>query len=457
MVGILKMGMTGLSTGGTMINDILRPFQKQGVEFLAVGNRLLGDEAGVGKTPQLLALTQNETPILVLTMASLKYQFQDEIKKFLPNATSVVIGGTPKERVKQWQGEYQYYIANYELLLRDVALMKEKHWRYILADECTRLSNHTNKQYKALKQLTADFKIPATGTAISNSPLDAYGIFEWIRPGIFGNFFRFSNRYIIKDIWGSAKDFKNMDELANIIAPYYIRRTKEQVLTELPDKVQITVPVELSERERKLYNDLRAELLFDIESADISKIKNITQIQNGVVKMMRLRQMTNSLEIIGDSVESSKLDTLKDLIKTFEPHQKMIIFSEFAEMCKIIHRELVGSEMIIGEVGIEDRRAIVEKFNTDPTTNILVMSSAGAYGLNLQAADKLIHFDLPWSVGKFAQRSARAHRMGQKETVFEYSLIANKTVDQHVLKKLTLKQNLAEMLMPVSELKEMLQ
>ncbi len=440
-----------------MINDILRPFQKAGVEFLSGGSRLLADEAGVGKTPQMLALTQNARPVLVLTMASLKYQFQDEVKKFLPESTSVVISGKPKDRAEQWAGDYQYYIANYELLLRDLPHMKTRNWEYILADECTRLSNHTNKQYKALKQLQAKFKIPATGTAISNSPLDAYGIFEWIKPGIFGNFFRFSNRYVIKDIWGGTRAFKNMDELASIIAPHYIRRTKEQVLPELPDKVQVTVPVELSERERKLYNDLRAELLFDIESADISKIKNITQIQNGVVKMMRLRQMTNSLEIIGESVESSKLDTLKDLIKTFEPHQKMIIFSEFAEMCKILHRELPHSLMIIGEVGIEDRRAIVEKFNNDPATNILVMSSAGAYGLNLQAADKLIHFDLPWSVGKYAQRSARAHRMGQKETVFEYSLIATHTVDQHVLKKLTLKQDLSEMLMPVSDIKEMLQ
>ncbi len=435
----------------------LRPFQQQGVEFLSTGNRLLGDEAGVGKTPQMIMLTSRSSPVLILTMASLKYQMQDEIKKWLPESTSIVIGGKPTARRAQWARGVQYYIANYELLLRDLPQMLEREWDWIVADECTRLSNHTNKQYKALLKLTTKNKLPATGTAISNSPLDCYGIFEWIQPKIFGgNFFRFSKRYIIKDIWGGTKGFKNMDELAQVIKPYYIRRTKEQVLTELPEKVQIEIPVELSETERKLYDKLRAELLFDLDQADVSKIKNLTQIQNGVVKMMRLRQMTNSLELIGDNDESSKLTALKDLLDTFEPTRKVIVFSEFAEMCKIMKREIAHSEMIIGEVDVEQRREIVEKFNTDPNTRVLIMSSAGAYGLNLQAADVLIHMDLPWSVGKYAQRSARAHRMGQKETVFEYSLIASRTVDQHILRKLTLKQDLSEMLMPVSEIREML-
>src|SRR6185503_516395 len=124
---------------------------------------------------------------------------------------------------------------------------------------------------------------------------------------------------------------------------------------------------------------------------------------------------------------------------TFYPMSKIIIFSEFAQMCKIIHRELPNSLMIIGETPTEQRNTIVNQFNTSPDHNILVMSSAGAYGLNLQAADTVIHFDLPWSVSKYEQRAARSHRQGQKNTVFEYSLIANKTVDGYVKKKLNSK------------------
>lgn len=138
---------------------------------------------------------------------------------------------------------------------------------------------------------------------------------------------------------------------------------------------------------------------------------------------------------------------------------KIIIFSEFAQMCKIIQRELsqdYPTLMIIGATPTEERNEIVNQFNTSPTYNILVMSSAGAYGLNLQAADTVIHYDLPWSVAKYEQRAARSHRQGQKNTVFEYSLIANKTVDGYVKKKLNGKQLISDKLMPLSELKEML-
>lgn len=434
----------------------LRDFQKEGVLFLSQGNRLLADEAGVGKTAQMLMVTKDSPKVLILTMASLKYQFKNEVAKFIPNSTAIVINGTPKDRQTQWQSNVQYYIANYELLLRDLPYMQLHEWDWVVADECTRLSNHTNKQYKALLKLKVKNKLPATGTAISNSPLDCYGIFEWIKPGLFGNFFRFSNRYLIKDIFGGVRAFKNMEELAKLIEPYYIRRTKEQVLNELPDKVQMEVPVLLSDVEKSLYNKLRSELLFDIEQAEVNKITNLHQIQNGVVKMMRLRQVTNHLSLLGDRTESSKMAALHDLLKTFDKERKVIIFSEFAEMCKIMHKDINNSAMIIGEVSIDDRKEIVEKFNTNPETRVLIMSSAGAYGLNLQAADVLIHMDLPWSVGKYAQRSARAHRMGQKNTVYEYSMIAQDTVDKHILKKLTMKQELSEMLMPVSVIKEML-
>lgn len=441
---------------GTQLNNLLYDFQKDGVKFLRQGNRLLGDEAGCGKTPQLLALTQHARPVLVLTLSSLKYQFQDEIKKFLPGATSVVINGTPLKRAGQWRENVQYYIANYEMLLRDLPFMQMRQWEYIIADESTRLSNHNNKQYKALKQLKSRYCVAATGTAINNSPLDVYGIFEWLIPGLLGNFFKFSMRYIVKDINNIPRGFRHMEELAEKINPYYIRRTKQQVLPELPEKIQVKTPIEMSSKEKKLYNQIRAELLFDIEQADINKIKNISQIQNGGVKLMRLRQLVNSLELIGEQKESSKLLALKELVGTFEKHRKVIIFSEFAEMCKIINREFDNSLMIIGEVDTESRREVVRKFNTDPDRRILIMSAAGAFGLNLQAADTIVHFDLPWSISKYEQRAARSHRNGQKNTVYEYSLIVRNSVDEYIARKLSSKQDISEMLMPISELKEIL-
>lgn len=442
----------------------LLPFQQQGVDWLRGRNGLLGDQAGVGKTPQAIFLADEitaskaEAKILVITLASLKYQFQNELDKFLSKAESQVIDGSKAEREIQWRkallGNTKFVIMNYELLLRDLPFIQSRVWDLVIADECTRLSNHTNKQWKALRLVKSLQRIAMTGTAVSNSPLDVYGILEWLNPGCLGNYFAFMETYTVRQLLPNGHKFvvafKNLDKLQKLIAPYYIRRTKEQVLLELPDKVQTEVPFELGDKERSLYDDIKARLLLDLENADVSKITHLSQLENGLVNLTRLRQLACSPELIGENKKSSKLEVLKDLLTTLQD-RKVIIFSEFAEMCKIIHRE-VPSLMIIGEVGTAERAKIVEQFNTDPELKVLVMSAAGAFGLNLQAADVVIHYDLPWSVAKYEQRAARSHRRGQKNTVFEYSLIANNTVDEYVLKKLTLKQDISEGLMPVSEI-----
>jgi len=437
----------------------LLPFQAQGVAWLTGKNALLGDQAGVGKTPQAIFLTKDKPKVLVLTMASLKFQFQNELKKFLPQAQSVVINGTPLQRKAQWlNANVQYYIANYELLLKDLKFMHVYDWDYIVADECTRLSNHSNKQWKALQQLRSQHRLAMTGTAISNSPLDCYGIFEWLNPSSLGNYWAFVAKYCVqKQLPNGGRftvGFRNLEELSKRIEPFYIRRTKEQVLPELPEKREIELPFELNQNERRIYDTIKTRMLMALQDADVSKIEHLSQLENGIVNLMRLRQLVCSPQLLGEHTDSSKFQVLKDLLLTI-PDRKVIIFSEFAEMCKIINT-VIPSVMIIGEVKTENRARIVEQFNTDPNTRILVMSAAGAFGLNLQAADVVIHYDLPWSVAKYEQRASRSHRMGQKNTVFEYSLIAKGSVDEFVQKKLNKKQDLSEQLLPISELMELL-
>lgn len=315
------------AAGAKPINDLnvpempnLYPFQQQGVKFLLSGNGLLGDQPGLGKTVQAITACKisGVERILVLTFASLKYQFQAEVKKFWPHAATVVIDGNKEERAHQWNQPARFYVANYELLLRDLEVMAGKKWDVIICDECTRLSNHTNKQSRALKFLRGERKIAMTGTAISNSPLDIFGIIEWLRPGVLGNYFHFANRYVQKDQWGGPKFYKNLDELALRIQPFFLRRTKTQVLPDLPEKVKISIPFELSEKERKLYDQIKKELLFEIEALSINKIGSPVQLQNTIVKLMRLRQLANGMELIGEHTDSTKLQVLKDLLDTLE-------------------------------------------------------------------------------------------------------------------------------------------
>jgi len=450
----------------------LLPHQVEGVDFIAgTGSVLLGDEPGVGKTRQAIAVTQVHQKILWFTFAALKFQLERDILQVLPNAKIQVINGSAGLRRAQWKTDSQYYIVNYELLLReDLHAMQAIAWGYIVADECTRLSSATlinkvtNKhgqkerrltQVGAIRTIQATHKLAMTGTAVSNSPLDVYGIIDWLRPGSLGNFYQFCNRYVVKDMWGSPKYFQNLAELADRIKPFYIRRTKAQVFPDLPAITYTNVPFELTAPERKLYNQIRDELLLELEAADVSKVVNLSQLQTGIVKLMRLRQAACSLELLGDRVESSRVDTLRELLATM-PDRKVILFTEFAEFAKILHRELPGSRMIVGGMTASEKDAVVRGFDQSTGGAVLIGTKAISYGLNLQTSDCVVHVDLPWSVASVEQREGRAHRYGQAGKVQVITLLANKTVDSYVQKKLQLKQDLAEMLLPVSEVRKAL-
>ena len=238
-----------------------------------------------------------------------------------------------------------------------------------------------------------------------------------------------------------------MDELKNRLQRYMIRRTKEEVLPELPKKIITDVPFKLNDEEKKLYTKIKKELLFEIEKMDISKINNPATIQYTLVKMTRLRMLADSMELLGEKQISSKLDVLKELlIEAFNTKTKVIIFSQFATMCKILKRELkiYNPLMLIGETPSEKRREIVKVFNEDNEHKVLILSEAGQYGLNLQSkANIIINYDMPWSISKYEQRIGRAHRIGQEKTVFVYNLLAKGTVDEYVYKILISKTLLA--------------
>lgn len=433
------------------INSKLYGYQQNGVTRILCDKLLLvGDEPGLGKTIQVIEACRlmGLKKVLVITMSSLKWQFASELAKWHPDATCQVIDGDKFERTVQWGQDANFYVMNYELLLRDQEPFMHK-YDLIVCDESTRLSNHANKQWIAASKLKSERRVAMTGTAVSNSPIDLFGILNWLSPHCLGTWTNFCERYVIFDQYRVARDFMRLDELSKRIQPFYIRRTKDQVLKELPPKIYSTVPVVLSEPERKLYNQIRDRLLFEIEASDVSKVEYVSQLGNGLVAMTRLQQCCLSLELLGDRSSSSKLEALKELLLSLSGH-KVIIFCEYAAMCKIIHREIPGSKMLIGATPSEERVEIVKDFE------ILIMSSAGSWGLNLQSADVIVHYNLPWSVAKKEQREGRAHRIGQTKPVNIYSLIVEQSIEKYISKKLSLKQEVSEKLMPVSEIREML-
>lgn len=426
-------------------------FQRVGASFLDnIGSGLLGDEPGAGKTLQTIAVVEkNEAQkVLVFCPSVLKHQWEHEINKFVPDKKAIVIEGSKKERSTLWNKDAVYYIVNYELLLRDFEEMSRYEWDYILADECTKISSPQAKQSKTIKKLKAKHKIAMSGTPIANTAQNIWNILDFCNPGCLGSYWNFINRYCVKNYFGAIDSYQNLDELSQKIKRYMIRRLKKDILPELPDRIEIDIPFVLSKEEKDLQKKIKQEILFEINKLDISKIDNPMTLQHTIVKFGRLRQLADSLELLGENKTSTKLEVLKELLEEFKnTDHKIIIFSEFAEMCKILNRELqeYNPLMIIGETS--DRERIVNDFNNKKEHQILIMSSAGMYGLNLQVSDTIINYDLPFSLSKLEQRIGRAHRINQKNSVSVYSLIGKGTADMAIKRIIHTKKNLSDNLL----------
>jgi len=217
------------------------------------------------------------------------------------------------------------------------------------------------------------------------------------------------------------------------------------------------MPFVLSKPERKLHDKIRKELLLEIETRAISKVENPVTMTAGIVKMLRLRQLTNSMELLGESEKSTKTELLKELLPTLlEGDRKAIIFSEFAGMCDILERELGEYRplKITGEV--KNRDDILKAFHKDYKHRVLIMSSAGQFGLNITAASVVIHFDNAWSISRMTQRTGRAHRIGQDNTVLEYHLLGKGTADMYVKRTLEKKRDLSDFMLGSADLVEAL-
>ncbi len=425
------------------------PYQKVGASFLhKIGSGLLGDEMGLGKTIMALALAVKvkADPVLIFMPSAIKYQWAEEIKRFIPGVKVQVIDGSKDKRIEQWKADATFFISNYELLLRDFEEMDMRKWDMIIADEATRISNPQAKQSKKIKKLRANRKIAMTGTPISNRAHEVWNIIDFTNPGAFGSYYTFTERYCTKNPWGGVSGHINTDELREKLRRYMIRRTKKEVLPELPERIQTDVPFKLSEKEKEFYDKIKKELLFELQEGDFDKVKNPMTIQYTLTKMLRLRQIADSVELVGSNVSSTKINILRELLEDVLVNgRKVIVFTTFAEMADILERELADYKplKISGKIK-EPYQSVIDKFNNIEEHKILIMTSAGQFGLNIQRASVIFHYDLEWSLAKMEQRAGRVHRIGQNEIVQEFTLLANGTVDYYVKKVVHEKAKLAD-------------
>ena len=449
----------------------LYEFQKKGSVWMTHMKRcLLADQPGLGKTIQTIAALSDSnlapSNILVIANASNKYDpWENEIKKW-SSETPLIIGGKAEERSYQWASwkKYKWIVCNYELILRDYDLIKEIKWDAIVCDEAQRISNPSAKTTRAIKSLHAEIRIALTGTPVSNSPVDIFSIMDWLHPGYLGNYKQFFADYVVEDNFGNVRAYKNLPKLFSLLEPFILRRTKEEVLDDFPSLTIQQISFDLSLEEQKIYAAIKTTIIDEL-GGYIDKIdpKTLALVP---VKMLRLLQTIDHPKLIGEQFEgdSSKLKATKEHLVTIlsdikmlstgqipikeytVDRDKLLIFTQFKMMAYLLQKELQNYSplVITGDVSSEDRIKIIEQFNTDPQSRLMILTEAGSTGINLQAASYVINYDLPWSIAKLEQRIGRAHRIGQKKNVTVYNLIAKNTIDEYISSVLHKKKKISD-------------
>ncbi len=438
----------------------LYPYQREGMLHLAFKERaLLADEMGLGKTIQAIAACAllhhlgKARRVLVVSPASLKTEWEEQIRKFTTLTQRLVFGG-PAQRVALYQDPKPpfFTICNYEQILRD-SLNINTYLRpdIIVLDEAQRIKNWASKTAQAVKRLKSRFAFVLTGTPLENRIDELRSIIDFLDPGLLGALFRFNRQYYDLDERGRPRGYKNLDQLRAKVASVLLRRRKIQVETELPERTDrnLFVPLTKTMREEYAENEKNMGAL-----AAKAKHRPLTpkELDMLMILLGMMRMICDSPSIIKNNPnrDCPKLKELEAVLEDClsDPDVKVIIFSEWIGMLKRV-RELAekqgyGYAWHTGSVPQKKRRAEILAFRQDPDCRIFFSTDSGGLGLNLQNASVVINCDLPWNPAKLEQRIARAWRKHQTRPVTVINLVAEQTIEHGMLSTLAQKKELAE-------------
>lgn len=429
---------------------VLRDYQKTGLDWLAFLNRfrfggILADDMGLGKTIQVIALLsylkqQNQLtkPSLIVVPLTVLFNWENELKRFAPGLSVLVYQGQKAEREKLLKqfSKVEVVLVSYGILLQDQSMLQNVEWEYVVIDESQKIKNPQTKTYQAVEGLTSDHRLCLTGTPIENSVTDLWSQFNFLNPGMLGTLKQFEARF------GKNGFLPENDHrlLQRIIHPFILRRRKEEVLEELPARTDITQLVDMTDNQRELYNlslqNYREQIFNQLESDGLNK----TRLKI-LEALTHLRQLACHPAIFDHSIEvmdSGKMILLEEMLEELiQEDHKVLVFSQFVRFLHIIQKILNEKQWTYSYLDgtTRDRKSVINKFQEDPKVKVFLISlKAGGLGLNLTAADYVIHMDPWWNPAVEEQATDRAHRIGQKKKVFVYKYIVKNTVEEKVLR-----------------------
>ena len=425
------------------LNATLRDYQVSGFEFFKTLSDyqfggILADEMGLGKTIQTIAflLSNKDKKSIVITPTALIYNWKNELEKFAPTLKVGLLHAAKSEREKILDNidNYDVILTTYTTYKNDIDKYKNINFDYCIIDEAQNIKNPDAIITKAIKNVNAKVKFALTGTPIENNLMELWSIFDFIMPGYLYNKSKFKSIFVNND--------KNIIELKNLIKPFILRRTKKEVITELPDKIEQKIIIDLEKEHKRAYKGY-VNLI-------TRKIKENNQDNITVFSYLtKLRQLCLSPELMVKNYQgkNSKLDVLINIIND-SSDEKILVFSQFTKVLEVIGKRLneenISYSYLDGKTSAKDRVKLVEEFNTNNNKVFLISLKAGGTGLNLTSANIVVHFDPWWNPAVEDQASDRAHRIGQKNVVNVIKLIAKGTAEERVINLQETKKELIE-------------
>jgi SNF2 family DNA or RNA helicase len=448
-------GDAGKGEETSPLRDLLKvplyPYQARGAVFLACrGRSILGDDMGLGKTvmtlaaAELLARERGVERVLVVAPASVKYQWETEIRKYTGRAVQVVEGAAAERRGRYKQPTF-YRLINYEMAVKDLDELNAWQPDLIVLDEAQRIKNWESKTSKAVKRLRSRYAVVLTGTPLENKLEELYSIVQFVDDRRLGPAFQFLHDHRVLDADGKLLGYRNLDKLREKLAPILLRRTRAEVLSQLPPRTDTTVYVEMADAQRVLYAEHQNTL------ARLLQKKYLTEVDRRRILccIANLRMLCNSTFLLDKQTNTSpKLEEFEELLRDLlasGPH-KVVVFSQWEQMLRkaaeVVERLGVGFTLLYGGVPGKDRRGLLERFRDDPECRVFLSTDAGGTGLNLQSADTVVNLEPPWNPAVLEQRIARVHRMGQHRPVQVFNLVTRDGIEERVLRTLEKKRAL---------------
>ncbi len=422
----------------------LRDYQRRGYEWMYALDRMhmggiLADDMGLGKTIQIIALIlatkESGRTSLVVAPTSLTYNWLSEIKRFAPEVSAVILNGTGAQRAGMIRhitehGDVDVAITSYPLIRRDIELLKDYPFRYLILDEAQNIKNAGSVAAQAVKQLKGDSRFALTGTPMENGIGELWSLFDFVLPGYLPGYSTFLRRY---------QDGENAEDLLRRIRPFLTRRLKQDVLEELPDKMEITLTAQMTPEQSRIYRAALERLrpkvneIFENKGAGRGRMEVLSA-------MTELRQICCHPSLVmneyrgGSGKEELLLEILPGMIGN---GRRILLFSQFTSMLKLLRPRLeeqgYSTMYLDGDTPAGDRLDLTERFNSGEGQIFLISLRAGGSGLNLTGADLVIHYDPWWNPATEDQATDRAHRIGQQHKVQVIRLVTGESIEEQVV------------------------